>query len=312
MTTTRQRYHGALLGLAAGDAVGTAVEFRSPGTFAPVTDLTGGGPFDLEPGQWTDDTSMALCLAESLVECAAFDPADQMNRYLRWWQEGYLSPTGDCFDIGLTVSDALRTYRNTGDPFAGSTNPYSAGNGSLMRLAPAPLCFAADPERAIAMSSESSRTTHAARTCLDACRYFGGLLVGAVHGADRETLLSPDYAPVPGLWEREPLCPQIAEIAAGSFRRRQPPDIVGSGYVVKSLEAALWAFDRSDTFEEGCLLAVNLGDDADTTAAIYGQIAGACYGVDAIPARWRERIAMADLIAGLADRLYAAAGWENE
>lgn len=308
MVTTRQRYQGSLLGLAVGDAVGTTVEFRPPGTFAPVTDLVGGGPFDLEPGQWTDDTSMALCLAVSLVECGGFDPADQMARYVRWSEDGYLSPTGDCFDIGLTVGDALRLYQATGEPFAGATDPFSAGNGSLMRLAPAPLFFAADPEHAVAISGESSRTTHGAQTCIDACRYFGGLIVGAIGGADKDALLSPGYAPVAGLWQRMPLCDEIAEIAGGSFRRRQPPDIVGSGYVVKSLEAALWAFYRAETFAEGCLLAVNLGDDADTTAAIYGQIAGAYYGVDGIPARWRERIAMREFITELADRICDAAG----
>ena len=107
----RDRYHGALLGLAAGDALGTTLEFRSPGTFGPLTDMVGGGPFALAPGQWTDDTSMALCLGESLVRCHGFDPKDQMERYCRWWQDGYLSATGECFDIGMTVSRALSSSR---------------------------------------------------------------------------------------------------------------------------------------------------------------------------------------------------------
>lgn len=303
MITTQQRYRGSLMGLAAGDAVGTAVEFKKPGTFPPVIDMTGGGPFRLRPGQWTDDTSMALCLADSLVACAGFDAGDQMGRYVRWWREGYLSSNGVCFDIGITVSDALSRYRDTGEPFAGSTDPYSAGNGSLMRLAPAPLFFASDPERAIDMSGASSRTTHGATTCVDACRYFGGLLVSVAQGLDKETLLSLRYSPVPGLWERQPLCAEIDEIAAGSFKSKEPPEIVGSGYVVKSLEAALWAFYHSTDFRDGCLLAANLGDDADTTAAIYGQIAGAYYGVDGIPTEWRERIAMAEMITQLADEL---------
>ena len=323
MIPAQQRYQGCLMGLAAGDAVGTTVEFKKPGTFPPVTDMVGGGPFRLRPGEWTDDTSMALCLADSLIACGVFDAADQMDRYVRWWREGYLSSNGECFDIGITVSDALSHYRRTGEPFAGSTDPYSAGNGSLMRLAPAPLFFASDPERAIRMSGESSRTTHGAATCVDACRYFSGLLVGAVQGADKATLLSPRYSPVAGLWEREPLCPEIDEIAVGSFRsaprseitktnsgqRSKPPaGIVGSGYVVKSLEAALWAFHHSTDFRDGCLLAVNLGDDADTTAAIYGQIAGAHYGIDGIPVEWRERVAMGELIIQLADGLWQSEG----
>ena len=266
---------------------------------------------------------MALCLADSLIACGGFDATDQMDRYVRWWREGYLSSNGECFDIGITVSDALSRYRRTGEPFAGSTDPYSAGNGSLMRLAPAPLFFASDPERAIRMSGESSRTTHGATTCVDASRYFGGLLVGAVQGVDKATLLSPRYTPVSGLWERELLCSDINEIAAGSFRKppteiyetadgssrsKPPPGIVGSGFVVKSLEAALWAFHHSTDFRDGCLLAVNLGDDADTTAAIYGQIAGAHYGIDGIPAEWRERVAMGELIIQMADGLWQRGG----
>lgn len=304
MITMQQRYQGCLMGLAAGDAVGTTVEFKPPGSFSPVTDMVGGGPFRLKSGEWTDDTSMALCLADSLIACSGFDAADQMDRYLRWRDEGYLSSNGFCFDIGITISDALSRYRATGEPFAGSTDPYSAGNGSLMRLAAAPLFFASDPEQAIFMSGESSRTTHGATTCVDACRYFGGLLVSAAQGLDKETLLSPRYSPVPGLWERQPLCAEIDEIADGSFKGKEPPEIVGSGYVVKSLEAALWAFQHSTDFRDGCLLAVNLGDDADTTAAIYGQIAGAHYGVDGIPTEWRERIAKAALIIQLADGLW--------
>jgi ADP-ribosyl-[dinitrogen reductase] hydrolase len=158
----RGRYHGALLGLAAGDALGTTLEFKSPGTFKPLSDMVGGGPFNLQPGQWTDDTSMALCLGESLVRCHGFDPKDQMERYCRWWQEGYLSYTGRCFDIGLTVSAALSKYTEAGDPFMGSVDRRTAGNGSLMRLAPVPLAYRANPELAIHYAGESSRTTHGA------------------------------------------------------------------------------------------------------------------------------------------------------
>ncbi|MBY0401993.1 ADP-ribosylglycohydrolase family protein, partial [Myxococcota bacterium] len=135
------RCAGALVGLACGDAVGTAVEFRTRGHFEPVIDMRGGGPFSLEPGQWTDDTSMALCLAESLLETGRFDARDQMERYVRWWQQGHWSATGFCFDIGNTVRAALARFQSTGDPFAGSTEPDTAGNGALMRLAPVVLFF---------------------------------------------------------------------------------------------------------------------------------------------------------------------------
>ena len=307
MTRRRERRRGYLMGLAAGDAVGTTLEFKRPGSFDPLTDMVGGGPFGLRPGEWTDDTSMALCLAESLSECGGFDPADQMDRYVRWHRDGHLSSTGACFDIGNTTLAALTRYRRTGDPLAGVADPHSAGNGSLMRLAPVPLFFAADAERAIGLSGDSSRTTHGAETCIDACRYFGGLIVGAANGATKDELLAPRYAPVAGIWERTPLCAEVDEVAGGSFLRREPPEIVGSGYVVKSLEAALWAFARAENFEHGCLLAANLGNDADTTAAIYGQIAGAFRGLDDIPERWRNRVAHAPLITGLADKLLRGA-----
>ena len=299
----RERYHGAMVGLAVGDAVGTAVEFQRPGTFEPVADMIGGGPFNLRPGQWTDDTSMALCLAESLIERAGFDPADQMDRYVRWWRKGHMSSTGECFDIGVTVRRALRHYEDAGNPFSGSEDPQSAGNGSLMRLAPVPLFFARDPGEAIRLSGESSRTTHAAAACIDACRYFGGLIAGAVLGTSKRELLSDRYSAADGRWPPGSLCAEIDGIARGSFREKEPPAIVGSGHVVRSLEAALWAFDKADSFREGCLLAVNLGDDADTTAAIYGQIAGAHYGINGIPESWRTRIVQVELITRLAEGL---------
>jgi ADP-ribosylglycohydrolase len=302
----QQRYTGCLLGLAVGDAVGTSVEFKAPGSFRPVTDMVGGGPFGLQPGEWTDDTSMALCLAESLLECGGFNATDQMNRYVRWWREGYLSSTGRCFDIGNTVRAALDDYLDTGNPYAGSTNSHSAGNGALMRLAPVPMFYAATSDEVIARSAENSRTTHGVQASLDACRYYGGLLVGALHGATKDVLLAPRYKPG-GAWKASELMDVIDEIAAGSFKRREPPQIKGTGYVVKSLEAALWAFERSSDFRSGCLLATNLGDDADTTAAIYGQLAGAFYGEGGIPAEWVQKIARRELIVVLAQRLYAAA-----
>lgn len=298
------RFRGALLGLAAGDALGTTLEFRAPGTFEPIDEIVGGGPFGLAPGEWTDDTSMALCLAASLVERGCFDPLDQMQRYLRWRDDGYMSSNGLCFDIGATVSAALARFERTGDPYAGSTDAYSAGNGSIMRLAPVALYFAGDPAEAIRRAADSSRTTHGAATAIDACRYLAGLIIGALGGVKKNELLSPRWSPVPGLWDDEPLAPEIDEVARGSFRRREPPEIVGSGFVVRSLEAALWAFDRSDSFRHGALLAVNLGHDADTTGAVYGQLAGAYYGVEGIPTMWLERLALRELIEGLAARLF--------
>ena len=304
--TLRDRYRGCLLGLATGDAVGTTLEFRPPGTFEPIDDMVGGGPFELEPGQWTDDTSLALCLAESLVKCREFNPIDQMKRYVRWWKDGHLSSTDKCFDIGTATRTALAEFEQTGNPFSGSTDPRSAGNGSIMRLAPVPMFFANRPTEAIEMAAESSRTTHGAVTAVDACRHLAALIVAALNGVDKDTLTTPRYAPEPGYWEEHPLCPEIDEICSGSFREREPPEIMGSGYVVKSLEAALWAFHRSSSFREGCLLAVNLGDDADTTGAVYGQLAGAHYGETGLPREWLARLSHRELISSLADGLCPA------
>ncbi len=254
-----ERYRGSLLGLAAGDALGTTLEFRTPGSFRPIDDIVGGGPFELKPGQWTDDTSMALCLAESLIECLGFDPTDQMERYVRWYKSGHLSSAGWCFDIGGTTCSALLRFMKDREPYAGSTAERSAGNGSIMRLAPVPLFFAGKPAEAIERAADSSRTTHGAAEAVDACRYLAGLLVGAVGGAPKAELLGDHYAPEPGVWEKSPLVARIAGIASGSFRRKEPPLIRGTGYVVDSLEAALWAFDRFDELSRGRLAGGQLG-----------------------------------------------------
>jgi ADP-ribosyl-[dinitrogen reductase] hydrolase len=297
------RYKGCLLGLAVGDALGTTLEFEPPGSFTPINDMIGGGPFDLNPGQWTDDTSMALCLAESLIKYNGFDPVDQMKRYAMWYHNGRLSSTGTCFDIGNTCLSAITKFERSGEQYCGSTDSHSAGNGSLMRLASIPLFFSSNPEEAIEMSGNSSRTTHGAETCVSACKYFAALIVGALNNVDKETLLSKRYCPIPNYWNDHPLASEIDAIALGSFKENQPPEIKGTVYVVKSLEAALWAFHNSSSFKEGCLMAVNLGDDADTTGAIYGQIAGAYYGISNIPDAWLDKIFNHKLIESFAKNL---------
>ena len=286
------------MGLAVGDALGTPIEGMPPGSFEPLTDMVGGGSHGLEPGYWTDDTSMALCLAESLVERRGFDPVDQLERYVRWWREGYMSSAGRCFDIGTTTRAALERFERERCSYCGSTDPAAAGNGSLMRLAPVPLFFARDFAEAVERSGESSRTTHGAAAAVDACRYFGGLIAAAVRGALKDDLLSLEVGS---------LCAEVEEVVRGSFRRRQPPEVRGMGHVVRTLEAALWAFDRSESFREGALSAVNLGEDADTTGAVFGQLAGAFYGESAIPAEWREKLALRETIERFADRLHELA-----
>ena len=293
------RYEGALLGLACGDAVGTTLEFQPRGSFAPLTDMVGGGPFSLKAGQWTDDTSMALCLAESLITKQACDPQDQMARSANWYQWGYWSSTGHCFDIGMATRAAIHEFLRSGNALAGSREPRSAGNGSLMRLAPIALMYGADEDAVQEKAALSSRTTHAAPECLDACSLFAVALSRALAGQSKQQVLD--------LARLTFASPRITEIAQGSWRNKSREQIQSSGYVVHSLEAAFWCFARHESFETAVLEAANLGDDADTTAAITGQIAGAFWGRSGIPAPWLAKLHQRDDIGALAQSLYQLA-----
>ena len=250
---------------------------------------------------------MALCLADSLITCKGSDPLDQMKRYLRWYKEGYFSCREQSFGIGYTVRGALERFASSGEAFSGPSSPDTAGDGSLMRLAPVPMYFAATPEIAIEESARSSMTTHQAPEAVDACRYFCGLVVGALTGEKKDALLSDRYSPTGG-WKQGTLRGRIDDVASGSFKLKGPPDILGGGYVVECLEAVLWAFQNSDSFEEGMLLAVNLFYDADTTGAVYGQLAGAYYGFESIPSSWSSKVAMSQRIVLMADQLYELSG----
>lgn len=293
--TIRERYLGCLLGLACGDAVGTTLEFCRKDTYEPISGMVGGGPFNLEPGQWTDDTSMALCLAHSLVYKNGFDAIDQMNRYCNWWQYGYMSSTGDCFDIGATVQAALNCYLKDKNPYAGSVDPFSSGNGSLMRLAPIPLFYYPEVNSAIEYAGKSSRTTHGSEECIDSCKYFASIICVALNGEEKNKLLESSV-----YW---PTTYKLKEIVNSDFLSISRENIHGTGYVIQSIEAALWCFFTTNTFEEAILMAANLGDDADTTAAICGQLAGAHYGVRDIPERWLNNLSMRNEIESLAIKL---------
>ncbi len=289
------RQRGMLLGLAIGDALGAAVEFMPPGSFPPVERYRSGGPHGLEPGEWTDDTSMALALADSIAECG-WDLEDQLERYVAWYRSGRYSVNGRCFDIGVTTSGALHRFRECGDPRrSGDPSERSSGNGSIMRLAPVPIRYAyyfpGSILDLIEKAVESSLTTHASPQCTSACAYMSLVLAGLVHGLPREEVLAADWGPLAELREAMELHPLIEEVAAGSFHRCWPPEIRGSGHVVKSLEAALWALCEGNDFRTAVLLAVNLGDDADTTGAVCGQLAGACWGESGIPPEWIEGLA---------------------
>ncbi len=300
ITTLVERARGCLLGLAAGDAVGTTVEFKPPGTFDPVVDMTGGGIFQLEAGQWTDDTSMALCLGYSLVKRGGFDAHDQMNRYLRWYREGYMSVNGRCFDIGNTCRGAIEQFESEGDPLCGDPSSGAAGNGSIMRLAPVVLFYAESPDL-LKHCALSSKTTHGTEAAVRACEVLGLVIQAALLGREKAAVLEaaaglPD---LPGA---------LRHIADGRYMNKNPGEIEGQGYVVKSLEAALWCFWKTQTFEDAILTAANLGHDADTTAAVCGQVAGAYYGVGGIPEKWLAVLAWRDEIEELADRCLKGGG----
>ncbi|NOX55719.1 MAG: ADP-ribosylglycohydrolase family protein [Planctomycetes bacterium] len=300
LTPVDDRRAGALWGLAIGDALGAAVEFRAPGSFEPVTGYRAGGPHGLNAGEWTDDTSLALALADSLGE-AGWDLNDQVRRYVAWWRHGEYSVNGRCFDIGNTTVSSLSRFEQTGDAYHSAVrSEWACGNGSIMRLAPVPIryvdLFPDRIEELARLAAESSLTTHANPQCLSACRYMAVVLAALMHGLARDEVLAPDWDILRRLRASEPLHPAVDEVAAGSFRERRPPEIQGVGYVVRSLEAALWAFSRAADFREAVLAAVNLGDDADTTGAVCGQFAGAFWGWSGIPQEWRDGLARSDMI----------------
>lgn len=322
------RISGSLFGLLVCDSLGTAVESQPPGSFEPVTTLRGGGKYRLKPGQFTDDGSMALCLAIALLGSDINIPgirpsAIQMLLYRRWYESGYLSPTGECFDIGITgrtalykfIADYDRTegnkFLNT-DAYYGSTNSSASGNGSLMRLAPVPLLYHRDLHTAMNETVNSSKTTHGSQLCIDSCRIYTTLIIGALQGATKEELLSSEKLYVPaGLptdyWTAEttvPLDPAVTAVMSGSYKNQNPPEIKASGFVIKTLEAALWAFYHTNSFEEGACKAVNLGDDADTVGAIYGELAGAYYGINAIPNEWKEKCSFQSLVQTIVDEIF--------
>lgn len=309
-TQLHNRQRGAFLGLAVGDALGAAVEFRSPGSFPEVISYRGGGPHGLKPGEWTDDTSMALALADSIAE-AGWDINDQASRYLDWYRTGKYSVNGRCFDIGTTTSAALWRFAMSHDArSSGNPSEHASGNGSIMRLAPVPIRYGyLLPDRLnelLDKAIESSLPTHASPPCVSACVYLTLVLSGLMQGCPREQVLDPEWEPMWRAGTMHLFHPEVAEVARGSFRQKQPPQIKGSGYVVETLEAALWAFHNAADFRRAVLLAVNLGDDADTTGAVCGQLAGAHWGETGIPQKWRDGLACKDILEPTLERLLAA------
>ena len=276
----RERFLGALLGLAAGDAVAAATQHGRPGRFTPVGDMLGGGPFDLPRGAWTDDTAMALCLAESLLEREGFDAQDQVMRYRRWQQEGYLSATGQCVGITAGTARALALAQWRRQPFAGTHDPAIQESESLSRLAPVVMYFFAEgPEATAEQSAQAARTTCQAPLALEACRALSRALHAALSGRAKSAI-----------------------VAAAALPEGLPGGTAAQG-APAALAAALQAFERTANFREAVLAAANLGGNSDVVAAACGAIAGAHYGASAIPALWRDSLLQRAWLEGYADRL---------
>lgn len=276
------RFAGVMLGLACGDAIGATTEFMERGSFTPATGMVGGGFYELEPGRWTDDTSMAMCLAESLVARDFFDPIDQMRRYLGWYRNGYWSSKPHCFDIGQTTEHAIQRFEKTGEPWCGPTHPITAANGSVMRLGPVVLRYFPNQSDVLHFAGESSRTTHGATLAVEGCRLLAFALFALLKGLPPQLCLEGASACLTQA--------RLSRIAEGRFIGKPRSRIQSSGFVVHTLEAAFWCLSRTSNFEDAVLLAANLGDDSDTVAAVTGQLAGATYGASGIPDSWLDQL----------------------
>lgn len=304
------KFVGCLIGMAVADAVGSSNEFGSQLTGkGAITGMTGGGPFRLKPGEWTDDTSMALCLAVSLLVKGKYDQTDVMARYLSWWKSGYLSSNGRCFDIGNTTSRALSYFASTGKTLDGISSP---ANGSIMRLAPVPMFYANDPRLAEIMSAESSRATHTNAACVQGCAFLGGLIARLLNGNRHKTeivsaMTSNRYwavGAVANSKEEEAHLNNLLAVADGGFNSVSEADLSQAGSVWATLNAALYTFINAPDFASGALQIANRGNDSDTVGAVYGMIAGAYYGIAGIPAGWTAKLARKDDIKMLAQHLF--------
>ncbi len=302
----QQRYRGVWLGLALGDAVGQPAQHRRAGTFTPIGDLLGGGPHQLPPGAWTDDTAVPLVLADGVLAAAGFDADDLVARLRTWQADGLLSATGQCLGITAATARALAQAQWSGNPYSGSHDPARDEQEPLGRAAVG-ACFALpDWDLAVSMSVDCARLTHQAPVVLDCVRYYAALLFGALRGAGRERLLRGPFAPVPGAWDRQPLRPEVMAVILAANGGPAPP-AASTGRALDGLSAVLYALGAGQTFKDTVLRAANLGGESDSTAALAGVLAGAVYGAPAIPAAWRATVARRDLLEATADRLLAAA-----
>ena len=305
MISRLNKFQGCFIGLAVGDALGAPIQFMERDTYFHVMGYTKGGVFYSQKGEYTDDTAMALCLAESLINSKGFDAKDQLNTYVRWLKNGYMSTRNEAYDIGITICSSIVYYMETAKTTTHINQEKYSGNGSLMRLAPVILFNADNIENAVLYAGQSSLTTHASPIAVDACRYLAYFLTLILDGASKHELFSDEATQqMNKFFKNEPLHPEVIKIANGSYVGKKRHEIKSSGYVVHTLEAALWAFYYGETFKDTMLSAVNLGDDADTVGAVTGQIAGAYYGLNKIDTIFLEKLFNKKLILEMSEKLY--------
>jgi ADP-ribosyl-[dinitrogen reductase] hydrolase len=291
----RQRAIGALLGLAVGNALGTTLTGRDRDTYHHLTELVGGGPHNLKPGEWTNDVSMALALSTSLLKCGELDESDLMIRFWNVARKGEYSSTGKPAAIDPVTMDAIRRWERVGNPIAGSTDPETVSDGSLVRVAPVAIRFWRDWDRLREAAERQSRVTHGAVEAVHSCIVFSEILANAIEGQTKDQVLQI---------EQTRLVPNVQRVVDGSWRGKSGDEIRSTGRVVDTLETALWCFDRTESFEDAVALAGNLGGDADTVAVVTGQLAGAFYGTSAIPDRLLATLAWKDRIEQVAEDLF--------
>ncbi len=294
---------GCVLGLAIGDALGVSCGMRKAKVVVePVADILGGGPFELNAGEWTGDTSMAMCLAESLLSADGFSTKEQMRCYGEWFDNGFWSCRDFCFGMEDGMRQALLTLRQGGTVQVHKSQ--AECGGFLSRLAPVVLYFLRDTELLLIHTAQSVQLTHPLQVCVDSARYFAILLQGALLGIEKERLLSPDYVPSGMGKEGFALVPEIEQIRLGNYREKPVFKLEVPYEVVSILQSALWAFAQSSHFKDGALKAVNLGGKSSTVGAIYGQLAGAYYGAEHMPDNWVRKLAHRDALEKMAERLW--------
>ncbi|HPF41231.1 MAG TPA: ADP-ribosylglycohydrolase family protein [Phycisphaerae bacterium] len=297
------RILSALLGHAVGDALGVPVEFalRAERLRDPVTEMRGFGTHHQPPGTWSDDTSLTLCTAEAL--CDGFDLARIGALFSKWYFDNHWTPHGKVFDVGITTRDAIVNLKNGVQPtLAGPNDTYNNGNGSLMRILPIAIYFAHDSaERRRECAMMASCLTHGHIRSQLACAFYSEVAARLLRDEDYAEALSATQRMFRAIIDERHLEEAISfhPILDADLPDHDPGEISGSGYVLHCLRASLWCVARSQSYEEATLMAVNLGDDTDTTAAVTGGLAALKFGADSVPQRWIDALARRDDVVGL-------------